>query len=362
MNPVPLTLRGRGSVDNPPNRFVPIAFEADGDVVDETLAEAGELPSPRTVFLKDTARTIITSNDSPDVPFTYSINPYRGCEHGCIYCYARPGHEYFGFSAGLDFETKIFVKEDAPALLREELHSSKWEPAVLSISGVTDCYQPVEQRLKLTRRCLQVLAEFGNPVGLITKNHLITRDVDVLSEMASRGLAAAFLSVTTLDCDLSRKMEPRASAPARRLAAIKTLADAGVPVGVMVAPVIPGLTDHEIPSILQAVADAGAKTAGYVPVRLPFGVKELFQQWLENHFPDRKEKVLGRIRALRDGRLNDSNWGSRMRGHGPLADQFEQMFKLAKRKAGLDGEFPELSKSEFRRPLRAGDQLGLFGT
>jgi DNA repair photolyase len=355
------TIHGRGSADNPPNRFMPIAFEVDGAAMDATIAEEGELPRPQTVFLKDTARSIIVNNDSPDVGFTYSINPYRGCEHGCIYCYARPTHEYFGLSAGLDFETKIFVKEEAPQLLREALYSPKWEPTTVAISGVTDCYQPVERRLQLTRRCLQVLAEFRNPATVITKNHLVTRDVDVLSELAAQKLTVVMLSVTTLDAELGRKLEPRTSSPRRRLEAIEVLAKAGIPVGVMVAPVIPGLTDHEIPSILKAAADAGACTAGYVPVRLPFAVKDLFADWLAAHYPDRKDKVLNRIRSIRAGKLNDSNFHTRMRGHGQFADQFQQIFKIARRKAGLDGPFPELSKVAFKRPPRAGDQMRLFG-
>jgi DNA repair photolyase len=311
---------------------------------------------PETVYLKDTARTIIAANDSPDVGFTHSINPYRGCSHGCIYCYARPTHEYFGLSAGLDFETKIFVKEDAPQLLRKELSSPNWQPTTLSLSGVTDCYQPVERQLALTRRCLEVLLEFRNPAGVITKNHLVTRDIDLLAQLASLSAAVVMVSVTTLDPELSARMEPRTSAPARRLAAIEAIARAGIPAGVMVAPVIPGLTDHEMPSILKAAADAGAMTCGYVPVRLPFAVAPLFEQWLSRHYPDRKDKVLNRIRDLRGGKLNDSNFHSRMRGQGVFADQIASMFQLARRKAGLDKPFPKLSTEAFR----AGGQLTLF--
>lgn len=355
MLPIQPTIKGRGASNNPPNRFEPIGFEFDGDYLDDE-----DRPAPETVYLKDAARTIIVSNDSPDVGFTYSINVYRGCAHGCIYCYARPGHEYFGLSAGLDFETKIFVKERAPELLREELHSPKWQPATLSLSGVTDCYQPIERKLKLTRRCLQVLAEYRNPIGIVTKSHLVTRDIDVLQELASFGGAMVFVSVTTLDAEISRVMEPRAASPARRLAAIEELAKAKIPVGVMVAPVVPGLTDHEIAPILHAAANAGAKTAGYVPLRLPYAVKDLFQTWLAEHFPERKEKILNRIRDLRGGKLNDFNFTTRMRGQGQFADQFSAMFKLAKRRAGLDGPFPKLSTEAFRRPPRAGEQMTLF--
>ena len=333
------------------------------DVVPDPDAEVGpddELPSPRTVYLRDTSRSVIATNDSPDVMIEASINPYRGCEHGCIYCYARPTHEYFGLSAGLDFETKIFVKERAAELLRAEMMSPKWTPKVVSISGVTDCYQPIERKMQITRRCLQVLAEFRNPCGVITKNHLVTRDIDVLRELSEQNLVVAILSITTLDPEVQRVMEPRTSTPARRLAAIEALAKAGVRAGVMVAPVVPGLTDHEMPAILKAAAEAGARFAGYVPVRLPFAVKDLFERWLEEHFPDRKKKVLSRIRAIRGGKLNDSNFYTRMSGEGPFAEQLSQMFDLAKRRAGITEKFPPLNRDLFRRPLQPNQQFGLF--
>jgi DNA repair photolyase len=346
-------LHGRGSSENIPNRFEKIELQPDGDYLD-----AEEAVAPATVFYRDSSRSIIASNDSPDVGFEKSINAYRGCEHGCIYCYARPTHEWLGFSPGLDFETKIMVKENAAQLLRAELASPRWEPTTLSMSGVTDCYQPGERRFRLTRECLEVLREFRNPVGVITKNHLVTRDIDLLADMAKQSLAMAMISITTLDAELARKMEPRTSSPRRRLEAVRALANAGVPVGVMVAPTIPGLTDHEIPTILAAAADAGATTAGYVPVRLPFAVKDLFERWLSDHFPDRKEKVLNRIRSLRGGKLNDANFMTRMRGEGVWADQLKSMFKLAKRRAGLDGPFPSLTTEAFRRPT--GGQLELW--
>src|SRR5262249_29963864 len=239
-----------------------------------------EGPAPATQFFRDSSRTIIARNDSPDVGFDASINPYRGCEHGCTYCYARPTHEYLGFSAGLDFETKIMVKEDAPELLRRELAAPRYQPKPLALSGVTDPYQPIERRLQLTRRCLEVLVEFRNPVVIVTKNHLVTRDADLLGELATRRAVAVFVSVTTLDADLARILEPRASSPPGRLDAVKELAELGIPVGVLVAPVIPGLTDHELPSILKAVASAGAISAGYVMLRLPHAVAVLFEQWL----------------------------------------------------------------------------------
>jgi DNA repair photolyase len=247
-------------------------------------------PLPQTQFFRDRTSSIITYNDSSDVGFEASINPYRGCEHGCIYCYARPFHEYLGLSSGLDFETKIMVKEDAPGLLRKELSSPKWKPQMIAISGVTDCYQPVERRLKITRGCLEVLAEFRNPVGIVTKNALVTRDVDLLAQLARHRAAAVFVSLTTLDAELRKVMEPRTSPPAARLAAIKTLSEAGIPVGVLIGPVIPGLTDHEIPALVEAAAQAGARAAGYIMLRLPHAVAPLFDQWLTAHFPGKKTK------------------------------------------------------------------------
>ena len=350
----PLPSRGAGG--NPPNRFEKLHFERDADWDPE------QDPSPRTQFLKDATSRIITYNDSPDVGFEASINPYRGCEHGCIYCYARPTHEYLGFSAGLDFESKIMVKEDAPKLLRQELSSPNWTPQVIALSGVTDPYQPIERRLRLTRGCLEVLAEFRNPVVIITKNHLVTRDLDVLQQLAGSHAAAVFISVTTLDTELRRIMEPRTSPPAARLSAIGALAQAGVPAGVLVAPVIPGLTDHEMPAILAAAAGAGAKFAGYVALRLPHAVAPLFEQWLERHLPDRKDKVLNRIRSLRGGKLNDARFGSRMRGEGPLADQISHLFEIARRKARLSEEGPDLSVASFRRPPKAQLELSLNPT
>jgi DNA repair photolyase len=345
-------IHGRGAADNPPNRFERIHYEPEPG---ETLEEQ---PAPTTQFLKDQTRSIIATNDSPDVGFTASINPYRGCEHGCAYCYARPTHEFLGFSAGLDFETKILLKEDAPELLRHELSSSRWRPQVIAVSGVTDCYQPIERRLRLTRRCLEVLAEFRNPVAIVTKSHLVTRDVDVLGDLARHQAAAVFLSITSLDGTLSRILEPRATQPAGRLAAIEELSQAGVPVGVMVAPVIPGLTDHEMPAILESAAQAGARFAGFVPLRLPLGVASLFESWLELHVPEKKEKVLSRVRELRGGRLNDPNFGSRMRGEGPFAQVLKDLFHLSCRKAGITKEGPHLSTTSFRRP--SGHQLLLF--
>ena len=353
MTPKAISRPARGAASNPQNRFVPIWLERDADWNPE------EDPLPRTQFLRDHTRTIITYNDSPDVGFEASLNPYRGCEHGCIYCYARPTHEYLGFSSGLDFEMKIMVKEDAPRLLREELSSRKWQPKVIAMSGVTDPYQPIERRLQITRGCLEVLAEFRNPVGIITKNQLVTRDVDLLGELAKHQAAAVFISLTTLDTELRKVMEPRTSPPLARLATIATLAQAGIPVGVLMAPVIPGLTDHEIPSVVNAAVKAGARFAGHVTLRLPHAVAPLFEQWLENHFPEKKDKVLNRLRALRGGKLYDAEFGKRMRGEGIFADQMDQLFDVACRKAGIAGNRLELSTAAFRRPAK--DQFELFG-
>jgi DNA repair photolyase len=347
-------LKGRGARSNPGNRFERL------HVLPADLPPDPDDPGPRTVFMTDATRSILAHNDSPDVGFSVSVNPYRGCEHGCIYCYARPTHEYLGFSAGLDFETKILVKRDAPALLRAALSSPRWTPQAIAMSGVTDPYQPVERRLRLTRGCLEVLAEFRNPVTIITKNHLVTRDADLLGELASHRAAAVALSVTSLRPELQRIMEPRTATPERRLDAIRQLAAAGVPVRVMVAPVIPGLTDEEIPAILDAAAQAGARTASFIMLRLPHGVKDLFADWLEAHFPDRRQRVLNRIREMRDGTLNDARFGARMRGSGTYADQIRQLFEAARRKSGLEGGGMELSTAAFRRP-EPGGQLTLFG-
>jgi len=354
----PPILRGRGTHTNPPNRFVAIRVENDFEHFENDEEFVEGLSSHPTQYFVDSSRTIIATNDSPDVGFTHSINPYRGCSHGCVYCYARISHEYLGFSSGLDFETRIMVKQDAPELLRRELMSPRYEPVGLTISGVTDCYQPAEKRFRITRRCLEVLAEFGNPVAIITKNHLVTRDIDLLAKLAAHNAAMVTLSVTTLDADLARKMEPRTSSPRRRLEAIRELSSAGIPVGVMVAPVIPGLTDHEMPAILKAAADAGATCAGFTPLRLALSIAGLFERWLTDHFPDRKDKVLNRIRSLRGGKLNDPNFHSRMRGQGIWADQLKTMFEFGKKAAGITASFLQLSTAAFRRP---GDQMNLFG-
>lgn len=345
-------IRGRGASDNPANRF-------EGRYTDYDLdEETGEKPSQDTKLIADDSKQILSENDSPDIPFTYGLNPYRGCEHGCIYCYARPTHEFLGFSAGLDFESRIMVKYDAAEKLRDKFASKSWKPASVTLSGVTDPYQPIERDLEITRDCLKVFAEARNPVGIITKNYLVTRDIDLLQELAQYNAVHVTLSVTTLDRDLARVMEPRTSQPPRRLKAIEKLADNGISVGVNVAPVIPGLTDHEVADILQAARDAGATHAGYTIVRLPHGVKDLFREWLEQHFPDRKEKVLNRIKDIRGGKLNESEFGQRFHGEGEFADQIRNMFKIQTKKLGLNETSLSLSTEYFRRPQKG--QLNLF--
>ncbi len=350
---MPANRHHRGTELQPANRFVATSLERDPEYSEAHPEE----PLPRTRFIPDHSATLITYNQSPDVGFDASINPYRGCEHGCAYCFARPTHEYLGFSAGLDFESRILVKEQAPELLRRELSSRTWKPQTLAMSGVTDCYQPIERKLQLTRRCLAVLAEFRNPVSIITKNALVTRDVDYLRELAAHRAVRVNLSITTLDSGLARQLEPRAASPRQRLAAMETLAKAGVPVGVLVAPVIPAINDHEVPSVLAAVKAAGASWAYTEVLRLPLTVAPIFQEWLERHFPDRKEKVLSRIRAIRGGKLNDPRFGSRMRGTGIFADQISRIFHVVRRKVGLLKDAPELSTASFRRP--GGLQLDL---
>jgi DNA repair photolyase len=337
---------GRGAGYNPPNRFERLHIEPEDD------AEPAAGSPLRTEYFVDTSRTILASNDSPDVPFRYSINPYRGCEHGCIYCYARATHEYLGFSAGLDFESRIIIKPDAPQLLREAFMKKSWQPQVIAFSGNTDCYQPVERRLELTRKCLQVFLEFRNPVSMITKSHLITRDIDILRELASLNLVEVSFSITTLNPDLARSMEPRAAAPAKRLEALETLARNGVPTIVTAAPVIPGITDEELPAILREGAARGARRAAYILVRFPHAVRELFLEWLERNLPQRSAKVLNRIRDVRGGKLGESEFGTRVWGEGKMAEAIGDMFEIFCRKYGLNQTEIELSTSRFTRPGR----------
>ncbi|TSA36005.1 MAG: PA0069 family radical SAM protein [Verrucomicrobiaceae bacterium] len=344
-----MKIPSRGAAGNPPNRFERLTVELDSP------AER----NPRTRFLREESRSIISRNDSPDISFSASLNPYRGCEHGCSYCYARPYHEYLGFSSGIDFETRIIVKENAADLLREQLESDRWTPEVLALSTVTDCYQPVERRLEITRRCLRVLADFRNPVGIITKNHLVTRDADILSELADFSACSAHISITSLDPDLSRRMEPRASMPAHRLDAIAKLTQAGIPVGVVIAPVIPGLTDHEIPAILKAAREAGAVRAAYSIIRLPHAVKEIFSSWLQEHVPGSAGKILDRIRDIRGGALHSAKFGERLRGRGFWAGQIGNLFSTCREKEGFASDHCEYNLRAFRRPEAPQMNLGI---
>jgi DNA repair photolyase len=350
---------GRGTTANPPNRYQALHVEPEPRDPDAG-AGGDEASAPATRFYRDASRSILAENASPDVGFRFSLNPYRGCEHGCGYCYARPSHEYLGFSAGLDFETRIMVKEDAPELLRRALAAPRWEPQVVALSGNTDCYQPVERRLRLTRRCLEVFLAFRNPVAVVTKSALVARDADLYAELARHDAAHVLVSLTTLDPELARRMEPRAARPERRLEAIAALARAGVPVGVLVAPVIPGLTDAEIPRLLAAAAGAGARAASWVLLRLPPPVDRLFDAWLAEHYPERRARVLNRIRGTRAGRLSDHELGRRMRGEGVYAEQIAALFAAAARKHGLDRGLPPLSAAAFRRPPGRGEQLDLL--
>lgn len=338
----------RGTELATPNRFENRIIEAFDDGWNSIEVE---LPIVETEFLVDHSKSILSKNDSPDVGFTYSVNSYRGCEHGCAYCYARPSHEYLGFNAGIDFETKIMVKHDAPELLREALDKPSWKPQVVVMSGNTDCYQPCEREFKLTRRMLEVFLEYRNPVGIITKNGLIMRDVDLLAELAKLNLVRVHFSITTLDRSLARKLEPRTATPERRLQAMKTLTDAGIITGVMIGPVIPGLNDEEIPAILSAAREAGARTAGYNMVRLPYAVAPIFVDWLDRNVPLEAKKVKSRLGMVRDGKLSDPNFGSRMRGTGAYAKFVEDVFDKTCARLGLnEGELPKTRTDLFRRP------------
>ncbi|SKA92128.1 DNA repair photolyase [Prosthecobacter debontii] len=342
---------GRGAFGNTEQRFSALQMSYDPGEEPEKVA---------TKFFRDHSSSIISHHKSPDLPFEASLNPYRGCEHGCAYCYARPTHEWLGWSAGVDFESRILVKMDAPALLRQELARDKYTPERLSLSGVTDCYQPAEKRLQITRGCLAVLAECRHPVVMITKNHLITRDMDHLSELARHQATSVYISVTSLDADLARKLEPRASSPKMRLEAIRALAGQGIPVGVSVAPIIPGLNDSEIPAILQAAKDAGAMFAGYTVVRLPFSVKDVFAAWLQEHFPGMKDKVLNRIEETQGRTLSHPEFGKRLKGVGVWSQQIEQIFKVSLKREGLLHRRAEVTDANFRRPREIGGQMELW--
>jgi DNA repair photolyase len=349
-----------GSKIDLPNRFEATHREPDLEQLEgdeEYLATFEDRP---VEYLTDASRSVVSENNSPDVGFRFSVNPYRGCQHGCAYCYARPTHEYLGFSAGLDFETKIVVKHNAPELLREFLSRPAWQPEVIVFSGVTDCYQPAERRFRITRQCLEVALECRQPIGIVTKNALVVRDLDLLREMASLRLVQVNVSVTTLDAELARVMEPRTSVPAARLRAMQSLTEAGVPVRVLVAPIIPGLNDAEIPAILKAAHEAGAKSAGYVLLRLPLTVEPVFLEWLERTQPLRAERVKQHIRRTRGGKLSDSRWGRRMVGSGQIAEQIKKMFRVFLKKHGLDAGLPPLDVTQFRPPTLPSGQLRLF--
>lgn len=340
-------LRGRGAAENPSNRFTRAGIERH-----EVELNDNDLKG-RTRYLIDDSKSVISTNDSPDIGFEASINPYRGCEHGCSYCYARPTHEYLGLSAGLDFERLIFVKRDAAKLLQDRLDSPNWRPRTLMLSGVTDPYQPVERRLGITREVLTVLADYRNPVSLITKNALVTRDLDLFSRMAAWNGVSVTLSITTLDEELRGRLEPRTSTIANRLEAIRQLSAAGVPVGVNMAPIIPGLTDHEIAGILEAAGAAGASHANFTVVRLPHAVAGLFETWLEANVPLRKDRVLSRIRETHGGRLSSAEFGSRLKGTGTYAEQIRQLFKLTCRRLGIPEGRVKLDSGVFWRPGEA---------
>lgn len=349
-----------GSHIDPPNRFEAHHRELELEHVEWDQEYLHQVENRKIEYFPDDSKTIVSENSSPDIPFRYSLNPYRGCIHSCAYCYARPGHEYLGFNAGLDFETKIVVKHDAPKLFEEFLARKSWKPESITFSGVTDCYQPAEREFRLTRGCLEVARDCHQPVSIITKNALILRDLDILKDMSQRGLVHVYLSITTLDPGLARDMEPRTSVPAARLRAVKTLTEAGVPVGVMVAPIIPGLNDSEAPAILAAAKEAGAQTAGYILLRLPLTVEPVFKEWVERTQPMKSEKILGRIRAARDGKMSDSTWGQRMVGTGEMADQIKSMFLLFSKRLGLDQRLPPHNCDLFEPPVRKSGQMWLF--
>ncbi|MGU3400227.1 PA0069 family radical SAM protein [Brucellaceae bacterium D45D] len=348
--------RGRGAGINPSGRFEPVAREAFDDGW-ETLED---LPAFKTDVQVEKPRTIITRNDSPDISFDRSINPYRGCEHGCIYCFARPTHSYMGLSAGLDFEARLFAKPDAARLLERELAKPGYQAKTIAIGTNTDPYQPIEKKWRIMREILEVLEAVNHPVGIVTKSALVVRDIDILGRMAEKGLAKVALSVTTLDANLARTMEPRASAPTLRLQAIRKLNDAGIPANVMMGPVIPGINDHEIERILDAAYAQGAREAGYVLLRLPLEVAPLFKDWLLRNYPDRYRHVMSLVRSMRDGKDYDAEWGKRMRGTGPYAWQIGRRFEIAARKLGFNMKRQALRTDLFEPMEKGGKQLSLF--
>ena len=352
----PRRLRGRGALSNSAGRYEPEARV----LCDDGWEGRDETPALRTEVLRDSSRTIITRNKSPDISFEQSINPYKGCEHGCIYCFARPTHAWLGLSPGADFESRIFAKPNAAELLERELFAPGYVPKVVAMGTNTDPYQPVERERRITRSILEVLYKFRHPVGIVTKSALIERDLDILAPMAEMGLAKVALSVTTLDPKLARTMEPRATTPAKRIEAIRALREAGVPVGVMFAPVIPALNDEEMENVLSAAAQAGAATAGYVLLRLPLEIKDLFREWLEANEPGRAKHVMSLIRQMRNGKDYDSQWHTRMKGTGPYAEMIARRFQIAAKRLGLNRERNPLVLHKFQRPPQLGEQLALL--
>jgi len=348
--------RGRGAASNASGRYEPLARVA----FDDGWQSLEELPPFKTYVQEERARKIITRNDSPDIGFDRSINPYRGCEHGCIYCFARPTHAYQGLSPGLDFESKLFVKPDAPELLARELSAPGYEPRMIAMGTNTDPYQPIERKWQVTRRILEVLRDANHPAGIVTKSALVMRDIDILSAMAAKGLAKVALSVTTLDPKLARVMEPRAATPSKRLEALRALSKAGIPTAVMVAPIVPAINDSEIERILDASANAGVTAAGYVMLRMPFEIKDLFREWLHEHFPDKAKHVISLVRDLHGGKDYDSTWDKRQRGDGPYAWSIGRRFELACRRLGLNERRTRLTTSLFTPPKKRGSQLDLF--
>lgn len=357
----PQPAKGRGSHIRPPSRFESFHRVDDYEHIADDLEWLGaQMMNPATQLIPDDSKSVVTQNDSPDLGFRYSVNPYRGCEHGCAYCYARPTHEFLGFNAGIDFETKVLYKPAAVEQFRRWLARPAWKPEPVCFSGVTDCYQPAERRLRLTRGCLQVALQAGQPVTIVTKNALILRDLDMLREMSERRIVHVAVSLTTLDEELARSMEPRTSTPWARLRAIVELSQAGVPTRAMIAPIIPGLNDSEIPRLLQAAAGAGAAGASYILLRLPLTVRPVFFEWLQRTRPASLKRIEGLIRSTRDGKLNDSRFGRRMRGAGTVAEQIKKTFRVFSRKYGLDAELPSLDTTNFRPPPEPSGQLRLF--
>jgi DNA repair photolyase len=352
-------LRGRGAQINPGNRFEKISF--DYDEFKPEVYEGEELPEEKipTVFYRDESKSIVAKNNSCDIGFNYSINPYRGCEHGCVYCYARPTHEYLGFSSGIDFETKIMVKENAPYLLEQAFKKKSYKPDLIILSGNTDCYQPVEKKLKITRGILQTCLNYRNPVSVITKNALVMRDIDILKQLAELNLTSVALSITSLDRELISKLEPRTSRPELKLKTIEELAKNNIPAGVNVAPVIPGLNDEEIPRILKEASERGATSAGHVILRLPYANKDLFIDWLNKHYPGKAGKILNRIKDLRGGKLNNSEWGKRFTGEGEIAEAIHSLFYISCEKYGMNKRHIKLTTSLFRHEFS--NQMDLFG-